>query len=53
MRDVPSIARRMLQLASNASALAQAMAWKQAGPTDAFLANMDLSCVHSSCRWGG
>ncbi|GJP46431.1 hypothetical protein CLOM_g5718, partial [Closterium sp. NIES-68] len=50
LEDVPRVARQMVTLAGNQTAYDEMLAWKRDGPSQAFLANMDLSAVHSSCR---
>ncbi|CAI5461618.1 unnamed protein product [Closterium sp. Yama58-4] len=50
LEDVPRVAQQMVTLAGNQTAYDEMLAWKKVGPSQAFIANMDLSAVHSSCR---
>ncbi|CAI6000736.1 unnamed protein product [Closterium sp. NIES-64] len=50
LEDVPRVAQQMVTLAGNQTAYDEMLAWKKDGPSQAFIANMDLSAVHSSCR---
>ncbi|CAI5956380.1 unnamed protein product [Closterium sp. NIES-65] len=48
--DVPRVARQMQAIAADEDAYNKMLEWKRSGPSDQFIANVDLSAVHSSCR---
>ncbi|CAI5501777.1 unnamed protein product [Closterium sp. Naga37s-1] len=48
--DIPRVARQMEAIAADKDAYNRMLEWKRSGPSDQFIANVDLSAVHSSCR---
>ncbi|CAM6037149.1 unnamed protein product [Sphagnum compactum] len=48
--DVKGVAAKMKFLAENATAYNDTIRWKYEGPSDSFLALVDMAVVHSSCR---
>ncbi|CAI5475771.1 unnamed protein product [Closterium sp. Yama58-4] len=48
--DISRVARQMQAIAADDEAYNNMLEWKRSGPSDQFIANVDLSAVHSSCR---
>ncbi len=45
-----SVAKRIQYLRSDSEAYKEMIAWKHQGPSDSFLALVDMAIVHSACR---
>lgn len=50
VEDVERVAKEMMRIAGDNEAWRRMVDWKWKGPSVDFMANMDISTVHSSCR---
>ncbi|XP_024967892.1 glycoprotein 3-alpha-L-fucosyltransferase A-like isoform X1 [Cynara cardunculus var. scolymus] len=50
LKDIDSVAKTMKHLAENPVAYNESLRWKYDGPSDSFMALVDMAAVHSSCR---